>query len=186
MRVHCFEWAIITRQKCWIPNTETLYSRPLMWLDLQCIHCGSNPSSVAWSCLCSKSIQHTSPSHLLMLITGLLMGSLQLSVVFSVGDSLGGSSSYCTILSHTGGRALSYFRSFRSGIGNWWQVSNTQSLHFHITHRATSHSHWSSAICKYGGEGLEDLLTCSDVWYYMQRVAMRWVMSNEGQWGPFL
>jgi len=94
--------------------------------DLECIHCGSNPSSVAWSCLSSKSIQHTSPSHLLMLITGLLMGSLQLSVVFSVGDSLGGSSSYCTILSHTGGRALSYFRSFRSGIGNWWQVSNTE------------------------------------------------------------
>ena len=62
------------------------------------------------------------------------MGSLQLSVVFSVGDSLGGSSSYCTLLSNVVGndRVLSYFTSFRRGIGNWWQVRLPTSW-FHMT-----------------------------------------------------
>ena len=64
---------------------------------------------------------------------GLLIGSLQLSVVFSVGDSLGGSSSYCTLLSNVvkNNQMLSYFASFRRGIGNWWQVRLPTSW-FHI------------------------------------------------------
>ena len=64
---------------------------------------------------------------------GLLIGSLQLSVVFSVGDSLGGSSSYCTLLSNVvkNNQMLSYFASFRRGIGNWWQVRLPRSC-FHI------------------------------------------------------
>ena len=55
--------------------------------------------------------------------TGLLMGSLQLVVAFAVEDSLGGSSSYCTVLSQVGLRKwVSYFTDFHKGIGNWWQV----------------------------------------------------------------
>ncbi len=62
---------------------------------------------------------------------GLIMGSLQLSAAFLVRDSLGGSSSYCTVISnglrHTGCmRAMPYFSGFLSGIGNWWQVCTCQ------------------------------------------------------------
>ena len=80
------------------------------------------------SLLCHSTFpSHFPPSQ------GLLMGSLQLSVVFSVGDSLGGSSSYCTLISNVvkNDQVLSYFASFRRGIGNWWQVRLPGSC-FHI------------------------------------------------------
>ena len=59
--------------------------------------------------------------------TGLLMGSMQLPVALSLKDSLGGSSSYCTLISNTVHRGpmrslLPYFQKFAGGIGNWWQV----------------------------------------------------------------
>ena len=52
------------------------------------------------------------------------MGSLQVPIALAVCDSLGGSSSYCTLLSqsHWLSQALPYFYSFKSGVGNWWQV----------------------------------------------------------------
>ena len=51
------------------------------------------------------------------------MGSLQLLIGFTVEDSLGGSSSYCTILSRLGLSSLiPYFENFRTGFANWWQV----------------------------------------------------------------
>ncbi|XP_064382052.1 uncharacterized protein LOC135330985 [Halichondria panicea] len=56
-------------------------------------------------------------------IGGLIMGSLQLLIGFTVEDSLGGSSSYCTILSRLGLSSLiPYFENFRTGFANWWQV----------------------------------------------------------------
>lgn len=58
------------------------------------------------------------------------MGSLQLCVSFSVKDSLGGSSAYCTVLSRVGLKNfLAYFSGFEKGIDNWWQVSNYFRVH---------------------------------------------------------
>ena len=52
------------------------------------------------------------------------MGLLQIVIGVTVKDSLGGSSSYCTILSRCGLSTVnSYFHRFLRGIGNWWQVS---------------------------------------------------------------
>ena len=58
--------------------------------------------------------------------TGMMMGSMQLPVALAVHDSLGGSSSYCTLISQSRhlSRALPYFTSFSSGIGSWWQVQS--------------------------------------------------------------
>ena len=57
------------------------------------------------------------------------MGSLQLPVSWAVTDTIGGSSSYCSLLAQllkpTGlleTRPLRYLSSFHSGVGNWWQV----------------------------------------------------------------
>ena len=52
------------------------------------------------------------------------MGSLQLVIAFTVNDSLGGSSSYCTVLSQVRPvrNWLSYLSGFQSGMENWWQV----------------------------------------------------------------
>ena len=56
------------------------------------------------------------------------MGSLQLVVAFTVNDSLGGSSSYCTLLSQVRPvrNWFSYLSGFQSGIENWWQVRYTR------------------------------------------------------------
>jgi hypothetical protein len=59
------------------------------------------------------------------IITGLVMGSLQLPVALLVQDSLGGSSSYCTLISQSRrlSQILPYFSSYaRGGLGSWWQV----------------------------------------------------------------
>jgi hypothetical protein len=53
------------------------------------------------------------------------MGSLQLPVALLVQDSLGGSSSYCTLISQSRrlSQILPYFSSYaRGGLGSWWQV----------------------------------------------------------------
>lgn len=59
------------------------------------------------------------------ILAGLIMGSLQLVVAFTVKDSLGGSSSYCTLLSQVRPvrNWFSYLSGFQSGIENWWQVA---------------------------------------------------------------
>ena len=51
------------------------------------------------------------------------MGSLQLPIAMTVRDSLGGSSSYCTIIAQSRlSQAMPYFSSFTSGLTSWWQV----------------------------------------------------------------
>ena len=66
--------------------------------------------------------------------TGILMGSLQLPIALIVHDSLGGSSSYCTLISQSTklSQAMPYFTSFsRGGISTWWQV-NSIIVYIHI------------------------------------------------------
>jgi len=58
---------------------------------------------------------------------GALIGLLQLVIVFAVGDTLGGSSSYMTLVSQwvIGKKLQSTFphlAKYRCGIGNWWQA----------------------------------------------------------------
>jgi hypothetical protein len=60
-------------------------------------------------------------------VTGALIGILQLVIVFTVGDTLGGSSSYMTFVSQwVIGKKLQnifpYLAKYRCGIGNWWQA----------------------------------------------------------------
>ena len=61
-------------------------------------------------------------------VLGLLVGVLQLFIVLTVGDTLGGSSSYVTLVSQwVVTRRLQgwfpYLARARCGMGNWWQVS---------------------------------------------------------------
>ena len=63
------------------------------------------------------------------IVPGTLIGLIQIPIVFSVGDTLGGSSAYCTILSKglsvTGflsNTTFQYFKKFSRGMDNWWQV----------------------------------------------------------------
>ena len=62
--------------------------------------------------------------------TGILIGLLQIPIIVTIRDTIGGSSSYCTLLSqglgNTGllsSKYFNYFSRFRFGMGNWWQVS---------------------------------------------------------------
>ena len=81
------------------------------------------------------AIQQTSAGNIFVrmswspIASGLLVGSLQLPLALSVGDSLGYSSAYCTLLAQPLNaakllrtRAFSYFQGFLSGLTNWWQV----------------------------------------------------------------
>ncbi len=68
---------------------------------------------------------HYNISHL---VSGVFIGLLQVVIVMTVSDTLGGSSSYQTIVSQwVLGQKLTemfpYLAKFRCGIGNWWQVS---------------------------------------------------------------
>lgn len=61
-------------------------------------------------------------------VSGIAVGSLQIPVVLVIGDTLGASSSFCTITSqfflHKSSKRLSpYLLKFQSGIENWWQVA---------------------------------------------------------------
>uniref|UniRef100_K1PMH0 Uncharacterized protein n=1 Tax=Magallana gigas TaxID=29159 RepID=K1PMH0_MAGGI len=61
-------------------------------------------------------------------VSGIAVGSLQIPVVLVIGDTLGASSSFCTITSqfflHKSSKRLSpYLLKFQSGIDNWWQVA---------------------------------------------------------------
>ena len=72
---------------------------------------------------------------------GVLMGGTQIPVLFTVGDSLGSSSSYCTAISMVAkavgaDRSLPYFTRFYRGIGNWWQVR----IYMQIYHSAYIHT----------------------------------------------
>ena len=62
--------------------------------------------------------------------TGILIGLLQIPIIITIRDTIGGSSSYCTLLSQGLGKTgllsskyFNYFSRFRFGMGNWWQVS---------------------------------------------------------------
>ncbi|XP_013410268.1 uncharacterized protein LOC106173630 [Lingula anatina] len=60
-------------------------------------------------------------------LAGAIIGLLQVPILLAVSDTLGGSSSYCTIVSQLlVNRPLenlsSYLRKFKKGMGNWWQV----------------------------------------------------------------
>ena len=59
------------------------------------------------------------------------MGLVQLPLLLVVGDTMGGSSAYCTVVANGMGvtgisknSLYEYFDKFRHGIGNWWQVGN--------------------------------------------------------------
>ncbi|OWF53305.1 hypothetical protein KP79_PYT00469 [Mizuhopecten yessoensis] len=59
--------------------------------------------------------------------TGIIVGLLQLPLVLVVKDTIGGSSSYVTIVSQWVitdklSRTFPYLANKRSGVGNWWQV----------------------------------------------------------------
>lgn len=60
---------------------------------------------------------------------GILIGLLQIPIIITIRDTIGGSSSYCTLLSQGLGKTgllsskyFNYFSRFRFGMGNWWQV----------------------------------------------------------------
>ncbi|XP_033110448.1 UPF0394 inner membrane protein YeeE-like [Anneissia japonica] len=60
-------------------------------------------------------------------LCGALVGLLQIPIILAVEDTLGGSSSYCTMVSqafsHDGlSRWSPYLAKFSSGMDNWWQV----------------------------------------------------------------
>ncbi|XP_022331473.2 uncharacterized protein LOC111129400 [Crassostrea virginica] len=60
-------------------------------------------------------------------LSGFVVGSLQVPVVLFIGDTLGASSSFCTITSqvflHKSTKRLSpYLLKYQSGFQNWWQV----------------------------------------------------------------
>ena len=60
-------------------------------------------------------------------LSGVIVGLLQLFIIISVGDTLGGSSAYVTIVSQwVVTKSLQdkfpYMANARCGIGNWWQV----------------------------------------------------------------
>ncbi len=59
----------------------------------------------------------------------MLIGLVQIPIVFTVRDTIGGSSAYCTLLSKAVGsvgllsnKLFHYFAKFDKGIENWWQV----------------------------------------------------------------
>ncbi|KAK2177718.1 hypothetical protein NP493_583g02032 [Ridgeia piscesae] len=61
-------------------------------------------------------------------VAGVIVGLLQLFIIISVGDTLGGSSAYVTIVSQWVvtkrlQERFPYMANARCGIGNWWQVS---------------------------------------------------------------
>ncbi|XP_022095447.1 uncharacterized protein LOC110981813 [Acanthaster planci] len=60
-------------------------------------------------------------------MSGILIGLLQVPVIFTVGDTVGGSQSYCTMLSQlcvsrTLEEKMPYLTQYKRGIDNWWQV----------------------------------------------------------------
>nr|XP_006822163.1 PREDICTED: uncharacterized protein LOC102806177 [Saccoglossus kowalevskii] len=61
------------------------------------------------------------------ILTGVIVGCLQIPLVLAVKDTMGGSSSYCTVVSQIlvtkPLRSLSpYLSKYRTGLANWWQV----------------------------------------------------------------
>ncbi|XP_062579405.1 thiosulfate transporter TsuA-like [Saccostrea cucullata] len=61
-------------------------------------------------------------------LSGVVVGTLQIPLVLFVGDTLGASSSFCTITSqvflHKSSKRLSpYLLKFQTGFSNWWQVT---------------------------------------------------------------
>lgn len=61
-------------------------------------------------------------------VAGVLIGLMQIPIILAVDDTLGGSSSYCTMMSQALPlsflqKRIPYLAKFKSGIGNWWQVA---------------------------------------------------------------
>lgn len=60
-------------------------------------------------------------------LCGALIGLMQVTIVLAAGDTLGGSSAYCTVVSQpfvtqSLKQRFPYLAAFQKGIGNWWQV----------------------------------------------------------------
>ncbi|XP_038064428.1 uncharacterized protein LOC119734882 [Patiria miniata] len=60
-------------------------------------------------------------------MSGILIGLLQVPVIFTVGDTVGGSQSFCTLLSQflvtkNMEQRIPYLAQYKRGIDNWWQV----------------------------------------------------------------
>ncbi|XP_072044613.1 uncharacterized protein [Amphiura filiformis] len=60
-------------------------------------------------------------------VAGIIIGAMQIPIVLAVGDTLGGSSSYCTIISQllctkSMESRIPYLAGYKRGIDNWWQV----------------------------------------------------------------
>ncbi|XP_035666754.1 UPF0394 inner membrane protein YeeE-like [Branchiostoma floridae] len=84
------------------------------------VSCVQVPNNGDWTCF--MSLRAWPPW-----IGGILIGLLQLVITLSVGDTLGGSSSYCTVVSQVLvtdrlQRMSPYLSRYRTGLGNWWQV----------------------------------------------------------------
>ena len=66
---------------------------------------------------------------MLVVVSGMLIGVLQLPLVFALKDTLGSSSSYCTVVSQWVvtkrlQELFPYLASKRCGLDNWWQVGS--------------------------------------------------------------
>lgn len=96
-----------------------------------CLHtyCVSLIQSHIWQVLANNMIPLISMHSWNPLLSGVVSGALQLPLVLAVKDSLGGSTSYCTLVANgldtveqlsTG--SFVYFKSF---LNNWWQVSDS-------------------------------------------------------------
>ena len=62
------------------------------------------------------------------ILSGVILGMLQLPISLALSETIGGSSAYCTLLSKAipasiRNSSLQYFKPFSGGIQNWWQVS---------------------------------------------------------------
>ncbi|CAH1252924.1 Hypp1039 [Branchiostoma lanceolatum] len=84
------------------------------------VSCVPVPNNGDWTCF--MSLRAWPPW-----IGGIVIGLLQLVITLSVGDTLGGSSSYCTVVSQVLvtdrlQQMSPYLSRYRTGLGNWWQV----------------------------------------------------------------
>ncbi len=88
--------------------------------------------STHWSILSFKKISHfedidSTQINFISLSIGIIIGAMLIPIVLAVGDTLGGSSSYCTIVSQllvtkSMETKVPYLAGFKRGIANWWQV----------------------------------------------------------------
>jgi uncharacterized membrane protein YedE/YeeE len=88
------------------------------------------------------------------IICGAIIGSLQLPLILSIQDTLGSSSSYCTVIANvldasdmlSSKGSLSYFTRYLSGLGNRWQVMYVLGAMVGGAISALSSGSWGSAV----------------------------------------